>query len=112
MDKDPEDRHLVDLMLGCKVVVEYLAGPMIPEDKFDPVVKEGEVLTGQPEARTRACWLRGYNNFGIEVTPTIEQENCIFISWSAVLRLWGQDWPKLEQAHREFMQQEGSEEAR
>jgi hypothetical protein len=88
---------------------------MIPDDAFDRVVKEDdEVLTGQPEARTAAFWLRAYDDFGIEVTPTEEREDYIFIPWGAVLRIYGQDRPKLEQAEREAVQQdrpEDSEEA-
>jgi len=113
MDTDPADRPLVYLMIGYQVIIEYLAGPRVTEDNWDQVVKEDEVLTGQPEARTATFWLRAYNNFGIEVTPTDEPKDHIFIPWGAVLRIWGPDRPELEQAEREAMQQEqpeGSEE--
>jgi hypothetical protein len=41
MDGDPADVSLIDLMLGDKVVIEYLAGPMTTDDNFDQVVDEG-----------------------------------------------------------------------
>lgn len=114
MDRDPADVSLVDLMLGDKVIIEYLAGPMTTDDNFDQVVDESEVLTGQPVARTAAFWLRAYNDFGIEVTPTEERKDYIFIPWGAVLGIWGPDRPELEQLEREAVQQnqlEDSEQA-
>jgi hypothetical protein len=87
-----------------------MAGPSVTDDNFGQVVEAGEVLTGQSEARTRAVYLQMYSNFGIEVTPTEERKDYIFIPWGSVLRIWGQDRPELEQAEREAMQREQSEE--
>ncbi len=105
MDRDPADKELLDLMLGYQVFIEYLAGPRVTEDNFDQVVEQGEVLTGQPEVRTRACYLRRISLLGVEVTPTEEHKNYDFISWGAVLRIWGPDRPELEEAEREAAEQ-------
>ena len=104
MDRDPADKNLLYLMLGHQVFIEYLAGPRVTEDNFDQVVKQGETLAG-PEARTRAYYLRGISSQGIEVTPTEEHKNYVFISWGAVLRIWGPDRLELEYAEREAMEQ-------
>ena len=112
MDRDPAERTLVDLMVGYQVVVEYMAGPKLTDDNFDKVISESEVLASQPEARTAAFWLTAYNNFGIEVTPTEEYSNQIFLPWGAVLKIHGQDRLELEHAEREAMsqdQQQGTE---
>lgn len=105
MDRDPAERTLVDLMVGYQVIVEHMAGPKLTDDNVDKVVGEGEVLASQPEARTATFWLRAYNNFGIEVTPTEEYSNHIFLPWGAVLKIHGQDRLELEQAEREAMGQ-------
>ena len=106
MDGNPADKNLLYLMLGHQVFIEYLAGPRVTEDNFDQIVEQGEALTGQSEARTRAYYLRGISSQGIEVTATEERKNYVFISWGAVLRIWGPDRLELEQAEREAMGQD------
>ncbi len=113
MDPNPEQRDLVDLMLGHQVAIKYLSGPDITEDNVDQIVEEGRVLKGQPEARTAAFYLRGCSQFGVEVSKTAQRGNEIFIPWGAVLAIWGPSREELERnarAHTDRDQPERTEE--
>src|SRR5918998_4541692 len=113
MDPNPEQRDLVDLMLGHQVAIKYLSGPDIIEDNVDQIVEEGRVLKGQPEARTAAFYLRGCSQFGVEVSKTAQRGNEIFIPWGAVLAIWGPSREELERnarAHTNRDQPERTEE--
>ncbi len=109
MADDPEDWNLPKLLLGGPVFIEYLAGPTIEDDAAADRVKNGEVLRGQPEARTAWFYLRGISSLGIEVTDQPEPGNELFISWGAVLRMWGVSRAQLEQWAREDMEQQQAE---
>ncbi len=109
MDRDPEQRNLIDLMLGHQVGVKYVSGPDITEDNVDQIVEEGRVLKGQPEARTAAFYLRRCSQFGVEVSKTAERGNEIFIPWGAVLAIWGPSREDLERPAREATDQEQPE---
>ena len=100
MNHNPEQRGLIDLMLGHQVAIKYVSGPDITEENVDRVVEEGQVLKGQPETRTAAFYLRAYSNFGIEVTKRPERGNEIFMPWGAVLAIWGPSREDLEQNAR------------
>lgn len=100
MNHNPEQRGLIDLMLGHQVAIKYVSGPDITEENVDRVVEEGQVLKGQLETRTAAFYLRAYSNFGIEVTKRPERGNEIFMPWGAVLAIWGPSREDLEQNAR------------
>lgn len=100
MDREPEQRNLIDLMLGHQVAVKYVSGPDITEDNVDQIVEEGRVLKGQPEARTAAFYLRRCSQFGVEVSKTAERGNEIFIPWGAVLAIWGPSREEMERNAR------------
>ena len=105
MDRAPEEQHLVALMLGHQVAIEYLAGVSVDSESMERV-REGEVLRGQPEARTRAVYLQGYSQFGIEVSANPEGGDETFIPWSAVMALYGHSRQQLVQDAREDMERE------
>ncbi len=109
MDQNPDQRPLIDLMLGQQVAVKYVSGPDIVEDNVEQVIEEGRVLKGPSEARTAAFYLREYSNFGIEVSKTAERGNEIFIPWGAVLAIWGASREDLERTAREATDQEQPE---
>src|SRR5919202_1306151 len=104
MNHNPEQRGLIDLMLGHQVAIKYVSGPDITEENVDRVVEEGQVLKGQLESRTAAFYLRAYSNFGIEVTKRAERGNEIFMPWGAVLAIWGPSREDLEQNAREAVE--------
>jgi hypothetical protein len=86
----PENWNLVHLLAPGPIILEYLAGPRTddPPDIMDRV-NAGEVLTGQPEARSKRVFLRNYSDYGIEVTSGRESDDDVFYSWASVLRMWG-----------------------
>jgi hypothetical protein len=103
MDTAPDYQHIIDLMLGRQVVVEYMGGPHAT-DENEELLYAKEALTGQPEARTRLVWLTGYSSFGIEVEvedDNNEDNQAIFISWGAVLRIHGYSRAQLERDAKE-----------
>jgi hypothetical protein len=105
MEEDrPEDRTLVRLLLDRPVYIEYLAGPLIEDDATDARVEAGEVLKGSPEARTARFLLHAYSRYGIEVSTESDPEDDTFISWGAVLRMWGPSREELIRQHQEAMQ--------
>jgi hypothetical protein len=106
VDQTPDQRPLIDLMLGQQVAVKYLSGPDITEDNVEQIVEEGRVLKGPPEARTAAFYLRGYSDLGIEVSRMGERGNAFFIPWGAVLAIWGSSREDLERTAREATDQE------
>jgi hypothetical protein len=61
------------------VAIKYISGPDIIDENVDQVIEEGQVLKGQPEARTAAFYLRAYSTFGIEVAKRVEGGNEISI---------------------------------
>lgn len=48
MENDPRNEHLVSLMIGHRVVVEYMGGPPTTEEDRDQLEK-GEALTANPK---------------------------------------------------------------
>ena len=101
MENDPRREHLVKLMLGHQVVVEYLAGPPVDTDEALDKLNKGEALVAQPEARTRLFYLWSWSQLGIEVTIGPEPGDDIFLSWTSVLRMWGYSREDLERHARE-----------
>lgn len=108
MDRNPEQRDLVDLMLGRQVAIKYVSGPDITDDNVDQVVDEGRILGGQPEARTATFYLKAFSNFGIEVTREAKPGNDIFIPWGAVLAIWGPSRESLERGDQYLEQPQPS----
>jgi hypothetical protein len=107
MEEDrPEDWTLVRLLLDRPVYIEYLAGPLIEDDATHARMEAGEeaVLKGSPEVRTALYFLHAYSRYGIEVSTESDSEDDTFISWSAVLRMWGPSREELIRQHQEAMQ--------
>ena len=86
------------------MAIKYISGPDIIDENVDQVIEEGQVLKGQPEARTAAFYLRAYSTFGIEVAKRVEGGNEISIPWGAVLATWGYSREDLERNTREAME--------
>ena len=111
MEEDrPEDWTLVHLLTGGPVFVEYLAGRAIENDAALERVQAGEVLKGLSEARTQRFFLHSYYRYGIDVRSESDSKDDRFISWGAILSIWGPSREELIRGHREAMQrQEDSE---
>jgi hypothetical protein len=100
MNTDPSERALPDLMQGLQVIVEYMCGVRPSDEETVERVKQGEVLIGQPEARTELLHLDSLSNIGIEVSKDPEGGSEVFIPWSAVLALYGPNREELERFRR------------
>lgn len=107
MDRNPERRDLIDLMLGQRVAIKYISGPDITDENVDGVVGEGRILEGEPEARTAAFYLRAYSNLGVEVARKAEPGGEIFLPWGAVLAIWGPSRENLERDAAKGANREG-----
>jgi hypothetical protein len=94
-------------------MLEYLAGPRTDDADVFKRVQEGEVLTGQPEARTKLVFARNSSRYGIEVTSGPDSDDNVFYSWASVLRMWGPSREELVQMWNESIREaeEDSEES-
>ena len=93
----PEERTLADLMVGSRVIVQYMVGP-----EPDPTNPDEEVR-GPPEAITGAYWLHSISQVGIEVSRTLSGEaaDIFLVPWGSVLVLDGALRGDLEESARE-----------
>lgn len=99
-------------MLGHRIVAEYMAGPKITGENADQVVKEGEILVGQPEARTGAFYLNRYSVYGIEVAKKREKDAVdYFFPWGNILSIYGHQRDDLLRSIREAAEQDQTEES-
>ena len=110
MNHAPEEQHLVALMLGHQVVIEYIAGISVDNENVQRLLS-GEVLKGQPEARTRVAYLQRYSRLGVEVSVDPEGEGQMFIPWAAVLAIYGKSRQELLRIAREDMVREQGEQS-
>ncbi len=101
---EPEDMSFVALARGAEIVIEYLAGPQIPEDTTLEQMREGLILTGQPEARTRIGYVQGTSPEGIDFSVERGGDKVRFIPWGAVLGIYGPSRQALEEEEREARQ--------
>ncbi len=95
--RSPEERTLADLMVGSRVIVQYMAGPEPDPDDPDRVVR------GQPEALTGAFWLHAISGVGIEISRSLsgEASQIMLVPWGNVLMLNGVTRGELEEEARE-----------
>jgi hypothetical protein len=95
--RSPQERTLADLMVGTRVIVQYMVGPKPDPDNPDKEVR------GQPEAITGAYWLHSISQVGIEVSRELSGEaaEIFLVPWSSVLMLDGAVRGDLEEAARE-----------
>jgi hypothetical protein len=93
----PEERTLADLMVGSRVLVQYMAGPEPDPDDPDRVVR------GQPQALTGAFWLHSISGVGIEISRSLSGEGTeiLLVPWGSVLVLDGRARAELEEEARE-----------
>ena len=85
-------------------------GRAIENDAALERVQAGEVLKGLSEARTQRFFLHSYSRYGIDVRSESDSKDDRFISWGAILSIWGPSREELIRGHREAMQrQEDSE---
>jgi hypothetical protein len=90
--RKPEERTLADLMVGHRVILQYLVGPELDPDNPD------EEVRGQPEAVTGAYWLHASSRTGIEISRSLSAEatDLFFVPWSSILALNGVSRRELE----------------
>jgi hypothetical protein len=90
--RKPEERSLADLMVGHRVILQYLVGPKLDPDNPD------EEVRGQPEAVTGAYWLHASSRTGIEISRSLSAEatDLFFVPWSSILMLNGVSRRELE----------------
>jgi hypothetical protein len=95
--RSPEERTLADLMVGSRVIVQYMVGPELDPDDPDRVVK------GQPEALTGAFWVHSISGVGIEISRSLSGEGSeiALVPWGNVLLLDGRARTELEEEARE-----------
>ena len=97
--RQPEERILADLMVGHRVVLQYLVGP--EPDPDDP----GREVTGPTRARRGAYWLHAVSYQGLEVSRELagEAAEVFLVPWGGVLVLDGVPRGDLEEeALRKF----------
>jgi hypothetical protein len=92
----PEERTLADLMVGSRVIVQYMAGPEPDPDDPDQVVR------GQPQALTGSFWLHAISGMGIEISHSLTGEGAelFLVPWGNVLVLDGAARGELEEEAR------------
>ncbi len=96
--RSPEYRNTPDLMLGARIVLEYLAGPALDNDKQD------ENVSGPLQAKTGLFWLQAHSSYGIDVSKEQDGDNIAFIPWGAVLAMYGPSRKELEDWASEELQ--------
>lgn len=110
-DLNPEKAHLVALMTGLMVIVEYTSGPNLTEENQDKVLDEGEILKGTLETRTASLYLENYSTLGIEVSKEPGSVPTYFIPWSAVIAIYTlQNRQELVDMAKEDMAEQQSDE--
>ena len=97
--RSPEERTLADLMVGSRVIVQYMAGPELDPHNPDQVVR------GQPQALTGAFWLHAISGVGIEISRSLSGEGAemFLVPWGSVLMLDGRARAELEEVARELL---------